>query len=151
MILMNVNPETKTALIMYPKAFRKASKEVIVYSIADAKGKWEIETRKFIHDTLRMWVISRTVSYVSVGKLTAERNNAINKLMLMLAFNNTDRLEVLCRRIVQDGQYFIRIFPDQSSRHYPYFKDVISQILLWCDEYQSNHEQILANLVNFEN
>lgn len=148
---MNVNPETKMALIMYPSIFRKPTKEVIVYSIADAKGKWEIETRKFIHDTLRMWVISRAVSYVTAGKLSDERNNAVSKLMLMFSFNQSEPLDVLCRRIVQDGQHFIRIFPNKASRHYPYFKEVISQILMWCDEYQKNHEQILANLVSFEN
>lgn len=147
MILISVIPEEKKAIVSFPSDFKLPQKEIAVFSKADAKFKWESEVRKFIHYTLRQWVISRCVAYVTKGEFTEERNTAVNKLMLMFSFHQESRLHVLCRRIVQDGDYFLQLFPEKESRHYSYFKTVIASILQWCDMYRLHYEEFNNNLI----
>lgn len=146
---MNIIPERKCALIMYPSIFKLPKKEILVYSIADAKGKWEEETRLFIHDKLRMWVLSRGVSYALTSRLTSERKNAVNKLMFMFRDHESVRLHVLCKRIVEHGAHFVRLSPTKASRFHMHLKDVIAPILQWCEEYQQDYENFLKNLIKY--
>ena len=147
MILISVIPEEKKAIVSYPSDFKLPEKEIAVFSKADAKFKWESEVRAFVHSTLRRWVLSRCVSYVNRAELTENRNKAVNKLMLLFTMHQESRLHVLCRRIVQDGDYFIELFPAKESRYYPYFKSVIAQILMWCDMYAKHYEEFNNNII----
>lgn len=147
MILISVIPEEKKAIVSYPADFKLPQKEIEVFSKADAKQKWECEMRKFIHHTLRQWVIARSVSYVTKAAYTDSRRVAINKLMLMFSYHQDSRLHVLCNRIYKDGKYFVEIFPTEDSRNYKYFKTVIAQILLWCEQYRMHYEEFNNKLI----
>jgi|GEM_PF-1302767 len=147
MITMSVIPEQRKAVVSYPTNFRMSPKEIQVSSKSDVKAKYEVEAREFIFDTLRRWTIDRNRSYNATKKLTPKRSIAVDKILLMLAHHKGSRLHVLCSRIVQDGEYFIRLIPSKESRYYLYFKEVIAEILMWCEWYSLNYEQFNKNLI----
>lgn len=147
MILISVIPEERKAIVSYPADFKLPQKEITVFSKNDVKFKWESEVREFVHATLRKWVISRCVSYVTQSELTPSRHKAVDKLLLMLSYHQESRLHLLCRRIVQDADYFVELFPDKKSRHYPYFESVIAQVLMWCDMYAKHYEEFNNNII----
>lgn len=147
MISMNVNPDQRIAVVSYPASFRLPKKEVKVTSVIDVKQKYEVEVREFIFNTLRKWVLSRNNAYKANKQLTPQRSNSVDKVLLMLMNHKTSRLHILCKRIVQDGDHFVNLFPNKHSRCFMYFKEIISQILIWCEWYSENHEQFNKNLI----
>ena len=144
---MSVIPEQRKAIVSYPTNFRMSPKEIQVRSKSEVKSKYEVEAREFIFDTLRRWTIDRNRSYSATNTLTPKRSIAVDKILLMLSHHKGSRLHVLCSRIVQDGEYFIQLIPGKQSRYFLYFKEVIAQILIWCEWYSINHEQFNKNLI----
>lgn len=144
---MSVIPEQGKAVVSYPTNFRMSPKEIHVKSKSDVKAKYEVEAREFIFDTLRRWTLDRNRSYAANETLTSKRKIAVDKILLMLSHHKGSRLHVLCSRIVQDGEYFIQLIPSKQSRYYLYFKEVIAQILMWCDWYSINYEQFNRNII----
>lgn len=144
---MSVIPEQRKAVISYPTNFRISPREIPVISKSDVKAKYEVEAREFIFDTLRRWTIDRNRSYSATKSLTPKRRIAVDKILLMLSHHKGSRLHVLCSRIVQDGEYFIQLIPGKDSRYFLYFKEVIAQILIWCEWYSINYEQFNRNLI----
>lgn len=146
MIQMNVIPEQRKAVISYPNQFKKAPTEVPVNNKADARLKYEKEVRRFVVEVLREWVMARSNSYSHVGKLNPKKRAAVDKILVMLINNKNGTLLTLCEKIYEHGKCFVTLFPKAESRNYHYFKEVISQVLLWCDWYRQNHEVFNRNL-----
>lgn len=151
MITMCVIPEQRKAVLSYPTNFRIPPREIAAVSKADVKQKWEREVREFIFEILRKWVIDRNTNFKVKDCLTSRRQLAVDKILLMLANHRGSRLHILCLRIVQDAKYFVELFPSKESRYYMYFKEVIAQVLLWCDSYASNYELFNRNLITTVN
>lgn len=146
MIQMNLIPEQRKAVISYPNNFKMAPTEVPVSTKADARLKYEKEVRRFVVDVLREWVMARSNSYSHVGKLCFSKRYAVDKILLMLINNKNESLLTICERIYEHGKWFVLLFPKVESRNYHYFKEVVSQVLLWCDWYRLNHVVFNANL-----
>lgn len=135
MLHITVYPEANTAKVNYPKEARLPDRTIPVFTPDKARDKWESETRRYIHDTLRSWILQRNKAYQSHETLTGPRSAAVDKLLLMLSMHQYSRLHVLCRRIYRDSHLFIRLIPSKESRHFLHFRDRIAPILIWTEEY----------------
>lgn len=143
---MNVIPEQRKAVVSYPNAFKMAPKEVKVQCKNDVRTRYDSEVSQFIHNVLREWVMSRHQVYMHSNTLRFSRRLAVDKILLMLIQNKKSDLPTLCEAIVSHGVWFVKLFPHKDSRYYHYFKEVVSQVLLWCDWYCQNHEEFNRNL-----
>lgn len=136
MLQLNIIPEQRKAVILYPKDARKPSKTISVYSADHAQKKWEMETREYIYQTLRKWVIQRNYAYKMAGELSSQRAYAVDRLLLMLINCQTTTLKVMCTKVVERYEDFHSLFPPKDSSCISWTKQVVAPILLWCQEYR---------------
>lgn len=136
MLQLNILPEQRKAVIQYPKDARKPSKTITVYSAEHAERKWESETRAYIYDTLRKWVIQRNYAYKIKGTLTSKRAYAVDRLLLMLINCQASPLRIMCAKVVERYEDFYSLFPPKNSTCCNWTKEIVAPILLWCQEYR---------------
>ncbi len=136
MLLIQVMPHERHAIITYPTEARLTPKTISCQSNDQALKKWEEYSRAYMIKMLKGWVRQRDKSFKKTKTLTGKRAAAVDKVQLMLTMHENSRLHVLCRRIVQDGRYFAELFPNKESKQYAFFKGRVAPILLWADEYR---------------
>ena len=136
MLQFNVIPESNKVLVQYPKPAKRPSKVIQNSSVVSLDKKWEIETRAYIYTTLRRWVLQRNAAYKSKRELNGKRAADVDKLLIMLIQVQFSTLHTMCRKVVDNYEIFISLFPTQYSKNIDYTRQVIAPILLWCKEYR---------------
>lgn len=147
MLQFNISADAKHALVQYPKEARIPDKVVPVFNAEQIERKWRMETRRYIYETLRKWLMQRQRAYAAKQELTAQRNNAIETLKAMLFNYEFGSLHSMCRKIVDNYELFVSLLPSKQSRNWAYAQQVIAPILLWCREYRDavNNQNQLVN------
>jgi len=136
MLQLNVIPESNKVLVQYPEAAKIPSKVIQRSSVTSIEKKWEIETRAYIYSFLRKWILQRNAAYKSKGELNGKRAADVDRLLLMLIQVQYSTIHTMCRKIVENYEVFISLFPTEYSKNIDYTRQVIAPILLWCKEYR---------------
>src|SRR5690606_5798950 len=120
MLQLNVLPDSNKALIQFPKEARIPSKIVTVHSPVQITKQWERETRDYIYKTLRKWILQRNYAYKVKKELTGKRAATVDKLLLLLVNYQFSTLHSMCRKIVDNYDSFVSIFPSEHSPNIDY-------------------------------
>ncbi|MFD2741938.1 MULTISPECIES: hypothetical protein [Sphingobacterium] len=136
MLQINVNEQSRKAVILYPKEMRIPSKEINVSSWVDVERKWQSEVHSFIYNSLRSWTIQRNKAYKATKELNGQRAAAVDKILLMLINSQSAKLHVLCKRVVDNLEFFLLLIPKNGSSQFEYAHKIIGPMLMWCKEYK---------------